>query len=135
MMRSRSIRPVAALVLLIGMRTAAAADVVGKWFSQTGDEVITIYKAGPEYAASIPATQGTNSVGTYMIILNDFGVVGTHVHFRIESDQTTGRPFTVGSVYDLDLSPEGQRLTGTQQTYGGFTPLNGTKPVTLFLRN
>jgi uncharacterized protein (DUF2147 family) len=41
---------VSALGLLAGS-PANAADVVGKWFYQTGGQVITIYKAGPEYAA------------------------------------------------------------------------------------
>jgi hypothetical protein len=122
-----------AILFLASATPALANDVVGKWFSQTGDQVITIYKAGPEYAAALPATEGHNSYGTFSITLSEFSVAGTHVHFNVSFFQMTNNgPLMTASVYDLDLSPEGQRLIGTQRNSGW---LNNTNQISLFLRN
>jgi hypothetical protein len=123
---------------------AIAADVIGKWFTQTGGHVITIYKAGPQYAADIPITSGVipggsphAPAGNFRRSLNNFRVMGHHVHFLVREDDTAPGAFVVtwSQEYDLNLSPEGQRLIGTVHGIGPMFPnRDETSNVTLFLR-
>jgi hypothetical protein len=122
---------------------ARATDVAGNWYNNAGIQVITIYKAGPEYAPSISDPQGVvpggtpnAPTGTYRKNVSGFSVAGNHVLFQI--NETIFAPgmnmATMSWEYDLNLSPEGQRLVGTLVT----TIFNGsptTSNVTLFLRN
>lgn len=115
---------------------AAASDVVGNWYTQTGAQVITIYKGGPEYAGSI-VTQSTTGGGTITVqnSLGNFSVSGSHVHFTVSTVAYPRgmSPLMQSETYDLDLSPEGQRLIGTHELTNSMVG-DKTEPITLFLR-
>lgn len=139
--RNTVILAVSALVPFLAT-PARAADVVGNWYDSVGTQVITIYRAGPEYAASLSDTQGVvpggsahAQPGTYRKNISNFSVAGSHVHFMVyEQIFAPGMNMaTMSWEYDLDLSPEGQRLVGTLVS----TIFNGsptTSNTTLFLR-
>lgn len=133
----------AACALVPFLAMPARADVAGNWYDNSGHQVISIYKAGPEYAPAISDPQGVvpggsahAQPGTYNKTVSGFSVAGDHVHFMIyEQIFAPGMNMaTMSWEYDLNLSPEGQRLVGTLVT----TIFNGsptTSNATLFLRN
>lgn len=144
MRRRRVALLLATALALLAWSPANAADVVGKWFSQTGGHVITIYKAGPEYSASIPVASGPIPAGSphappgsFRRSLGNFSVVKHHVHFVVREDDTAPGAFAVtfSQEYDLNLSTEGKRLIGTARGVGPmFKNRDETSAVTLFLR-
>src|SRR5690348_7354934 len=79
------------LSVFLAMPTAAlAADIAGNWFDNTGDAVINIFKAGPEYASSLPVTQGDVPAGSphaqpgrFKNSVTDFSASDSHLHFKV----------------------------------------------------
>lgn len=122
-------------LVLIGAAVIDAGDLAGKWFSKTGDHIITIFKSGPEYSAAIPKTEEYGNGMHFVHSLDSFDVNGNSVRFKI-SDRADGSGVTIfdGAEYTLRPSEDGSRLIGRRK----FTNIRGKvsdESVTLFLRN
>jgi len=120
---------------------AYAAGLAGNWYDQTGNLVVTIYQSGPMYAASLPNSQsavpssnGANP-GQLRRSLSTFNADGSHVHFTISTVVTApGMTVNIWNDYDLDLSADGLRLTGTNTSHDDSGNGPSTFTVTLFSR-
>jgi len=140
--RTRIARLVFAAVLLsVAPLAAYAGDMSGKWYDDSGNGVINLYKAGPEYSSSLAVTQGDIPAGSphatpghFRNNITEFAATDSHVHFKITETMLGSDDHILGYAtleYDLELSPEGARLIGTltSSIFGGDPT---TRPITLF---
>jgi hypothetical protein len=131
--------------------SANAADVAGKWYGISDSQpVITIYKAGPAYSASLEYPDTTKSVRLpngmpdwSLSIHKDivsFEVVGSEVRFTIRSlISRRGDTNYARDDYNLTMSEDGHQMTGTVRRTAnsgsglpGFPARITITPITLF---
>jgi len=124
---------------------AQGTGVLGKWYKQTGSApYITIYKAGPEYSASLTDTQGVIATGSsrarpgrYEVRLSQFSVTGNNVRFLVVQTNYTSDEHVHRWLewnYDLTLSDDGTRLIGTSRVRG-YSAGEATSRETLYRRD
>jgi len=114
--------------IALALAPVEAKDIAGNWFTKTGEHFITISRAGPEYIGQVDPhpLQSPGSIPV-TVTLGDFNGGPTHVHFIKTGVLDDEAHHTFVETYDLDLSPEGDRLIGTWSQKSPFYP-DGTSP-------
>jgi hypothetical protein len=114
--------------------SADADDVSGNWYTQEGNLIITVSKGNSDYTASIVTERKEGAVVITSSLLN-FAATSKHVHFLINYTVVfgPGRSISGSNEYDLNLSDDGQRLSGTNHSINPLVQ-NGSNTVQQILQ-